>query len=114
MMTTVIKRRKFLTGLTLGSGSLVLSPLIGQLASQAAGKNTFPQRFVFVVKSSGLTPGHIVPDNFSDDYIVEKESYIAGEGYTSGVQMKDCDKFISRSLENKSTEKYVLFHKKRK
>ena len=51
-----------------------------QLAAQAAGKNEFPQRFVFVVKSSGLTPGHIVPDNFVDDYIVQKESYIAGEG----------------------------------
>ena len=33
--------------------------------------------------------------SFADDYIVQKESYIAGEGYTSGVQMKDCDKFIS-------------------
>jgi hypothetical protein len=93
-------RRHLLKGLTLGSGSLLFQPLISQLAAQAAGKSEFPQRFVFVVKSSGLTPGHIVPDNFADDYIVQKESYIAGEGYTSGVQLKDCDKFFKRSLKN--------------
>ena len=78
----------------------MLSPLVSQLAAQAAGKNEFPQRFVFVVKSSGLTPGHIVPENFIDDYIVQKESYIAGEGYTSGVQLKDGDKLVRRSLKD--------------
>lgn len=93
-------RRDLLKGLSLGSGSVVLSPLIGQLAAQAEGKKAFPQRFVFVVKSSGLTPGHVVPDNFVEDYIVQKESYIAGEGYTSGVQLKDGDKFINRSLKD--------------
>jgi hypothetical protein len=96
MMNTT--RRHTLKGLTLGSGSLIFSPLLRQLSAQAAGRNAFPQRFVFVVKSSGLTPGHIVPDNFADDYIVQKESYVAGEGYTSGVQMKDCDTLIHRSL----------------
>ncbi|MDA7867587.1 DUF1552 domain-containing protein [Akkermansiaceae bacterium] len=89
-----------LKGFTLGSGGLVLSPLVNQLAAQAAGKNEFLQRFVFVVKSSGLTPGHIVPENFVDDYIVQKESYIAGEGYTSGVQLKDGDKLVRRSLKD--------------
>ena len=69
MMTT---RRNILKGLTLGSGSVVLSPLIGQLSAQAAGKNDFPQRFVFVVKSSGLTPGHVVPDSLADEFIVQK------------------------------------------
>ena len=93
-------RRSLLKGITLGSGSMVLQPLIGQLAAQAAGKNAFPQRFVFVVKSSGLTPGHIVPDNFVNDYIVQKDSYIAGEGFTSGVQLKDCDTFNQRSLKD--------------
>ena len=97
-MSTKTTRRNMLKGVALGSGSLVLSPLIGQLAAHAAGQKTFPQRFVFVVKSSGLTPGHIVPVNFADDYIVQKESYIAGEGYTSGTQMKDCDHLVQRSL----------------
>lgn len=99
MMRTT--RRDLLKGVTLGSGGLVLSPLVGQLAAQASGdRSSFPQRFVFVVKSSGLTPGHIVPENFMEDYVVQKESYIAGEGYTSGAQMKDCDRFIKRSLKD--------------
>lgn len=93
-------RRNMLKGISLGSGSILFSPLINQLAAQAAGKNDFPQRFVFVVKSSGLTPGHVVPTNFVDDYIVQKKSYIAGEGYTSGVQLKDGDKLIKRSLKD--------------
>ena len=93
-------RRNILKGLTLGSGSIVLSPLISQLSAQAAGKNEFPQRFVFVVKSSGLTPGHVVPDSLADEFIVQKESYIAGEGYTSGVQLKDGDKFVTRPLKD--------------
>lgn len=99
-MTTETTRRQILKGLSLGSGSVVLSPLISQLAAQASGNKEFPQRFIFVVKSSGLTPGHIVPDNFADDFIDQKESYIAGEGYTSGVQLKDGDQFISRSLKD--------------
>ena len=95
-----VTRRDILKGLTLGSGGLVLSPLIGQLAAQAAGRNEFPQRFVFVVKSSGLTPGYVVPENFTDEYVVQKDSYIAGEGYTSGMQLNDGDTFISRSLKD--------------
>ncbi len=99
-MSIEMTRRHLLKQISLGCGTVVLSPLVGQLSAQAAGKRAFPQRFVFVVKSSGLTPGHIVPDNFMDDYIVQKKSYIAGEGYTSGVQMKDNDKFIKRSLKD--------------
>ena len=99
-MTISSTRRDMLKGVTLGSGALVLSPLVSQLAAQVSGSKEFPQRFVFVVKSSGLTPGHIVPETFVDDYIVQKESYIAGEGYTSGVQMKDCDRFIRRPLKD--------------
>lgn len=93
-------RRQILKGFSLGSGSVVLSPLIGQLAAQVAGSQDFPQRFVFVVKSSGLTPGHIVPENFVDDYIIQKKSYIHGEGYTSGVQLKDGDQLVRRSLKD--------------
>ena len=39
-MTTT--RRNLLKGLTLGSGSVVFSPLINQLTAQAAGKAAFP------------------------------------------------------------------------
>ena len=93
-------RRHWIKGLTLCSGGLVLSPLVQRLAAEGAGATEVPQRFVFVVKSSGLTPGHIVPDNWADDLIEQKEAYIAGEGYTSGVQMKDCDRLIRRPLKD--------------
>ena len=99
-MKTSTTRRSLLKGLTLGSGSLVFAPLVNQLSAQAAGEKAFPQRFVFVVKSSGLTPGHIVPKNMEDELIDQKESYIAGEGYTSGVQMKDNTRYFSRSLKD--------------
>ena len=97
MQTT---RRNWMKGLTLGSGSLVLSPLVQQLHAHGSEKANVPQRFVFVVKSSGLTPGHIVPDNFAPDYIEQKKAYIAGEGYTSGSQMKECNTLIQRSLQD--------------
>lgn len=99
-MNTETSRRQILKSLSLGSGGVILSPLIGQLSAQASGERAFPQRFIFMVKSSGLTPGHVVPDNLTDEFIVQKESYIAGEGYTSGVQLKNGDRFVSRPLKD--------------
>ena len=52
-------RRTFLKGLTLGSGATLLSPMLQNLA--AAKRSEFPQRFVFVVKSSGLIPERLDP-----------------------------------------------------
>lgn len=52
-------RRTFLKGLTLGSGGALLSPMLSNLA--ASQRSDFPQRFVFVVKSSGIIPGRIAP-----------------------------------------------------
>ena len=60
-MTTT--RRDILKGLTLGAGGFLLTPLLRQVQSQAAGNaGSLPQRFVFVVKSSGVVPGGITPD----------------------------------------------------
>ena len=58
------KRRTFLKGISLGSGATVLSPMLGQMGLQAAGakRGEFPQRFVFVVKSSGIIADRIEPD----------------------------------------------------
>ena len=56
-------RRAFLKHFSFGSGGALLSPLLGQLASAADGTaSAFPQRFVFLVKSSGLTPKAITPE----------------------------------------------------
>ena len=60
-------RRTFLKNLSLGSGGLFLSPLLRQLGAEAAGSPApFPQRFVFLVKSSGLTPAAITPKTLLD------------------------------------------------
>lgn len=57
-------RRAFLKQFSLGSGGAFLAPLLGQLAAEAGGTATaFPQRFVFLVKSSGLTPKAITPES---------------------------------------------------
>ncbi len=63
----ISSRRTFLKQLSLGSGGVLLSPLVRQLASAAEGSpNAFPQRFVFLVKSSGLTPTAITPKTLLD------------------------------------------------
>ena len=61
-------RRTFLKQLSLGSGGVLLSPLVRQLAAEADGdsRDAFPQRFVFLVKSSGLTPSAITPVGLLD------------------------------------------------
>lgn len=51
-------RRSFVKGVTLGAGGSVLAPMLGRMGLEAAG---VPQRFVFVVKSSGIIPGKLDP-----------------------------------------------------
>ena len=54
-------RRSFLKGVSLGAGSLVLAPLVQQLAAQAAGTASGAKRFVFVVEGNGLPWHQIQP-----------------------------------------------------
>ena len=56
-------RRTFLKQFSFGGSGVLLSPLLGQLAAAADGiTSALPQRFVFLVKSSGLTPEAITPE----------------------------------------------------
>ncbi|MEC8862999.1 MAG: DUF1552 domain-containing protein, partial [Planctomycetota bacterium] len=58
-MTT---RRDLLRGFSLGAGSFLLTPLLQQARLQANGfLGTLPKRFVFVVKSSGVSPEGVTP-----------------------------------------------------
>lgn len=62
MRSPVSSRRSFIKQLSLGSGGILLAPLVRQLSADAAGADkAFPQRFVFLLKSSGLTPAAITP-----------------------------------------------------
>ncbi|MFM8271947.1 MAG: DUF1552 domain-containing protein, partial [Gemmata sp.] len=55
-------RRRFLRGVTFGAGGIALAPLVRQMEAHAAGRaSALPRRFVFVIKSSGLTPKAIRP-----------------------------------------------------
>lgn len=56
-------RRQLFKSAALGSGSLLLQPMLGRLQADANGvdRTQTPQRFVFVVKSSGIIPQSLVP-----------------------------------------------------
>ena len=66
-------RRTFLKGLTLGSGATVLSPMLANLA--ATERRQFPQRFVFVVKSSGIIPDRLEPETLKAQ-LADKAAYV--------------------------------------
>ena len=61
-------RRSFMKGLTLGSGGAILAPMLSQMGLEAAGvaAGQLPQRFVFVVKSSGIIPDRITPESLQE------------------------------------------------
>ena len=55
-------RRGFLKQASLSSGAFLLTPILNRLAAEAAGEtDALPQRFVFVVKSSGIIPSTLEP-----------------------------------------------------
>lgn len=54
-------RREILKGVTLGTGSLLLQPILHQLQLQAAGSDSLPMRFVFVLEGNGLPWHQIQP-----------------------------------------------------
>ncbi|MFN7734008.1 MAG: DUF1552 domain-containing protein [Pirellula sp.] len=56
-------RRNAFRNISLGAGAFLLSPLLRQVELQAAGNSlAIPNRFVFVVKSSGIVPDGITPE----------------------------------------------------
>ncbi|MGI9239797.1 MAG: DUF1552 domain-containing protein [Verrucomicrobiales bacterium] len=66
-------RRTFLKGLTLGSGSSLLAPMLQNLA--ASDRSEFPQRFVFVVKASGIIPDRLDPPGLAP-LLADREKFI--------------------------------------
>ena len=60
-----ITRRDAMKGMSLGAGSLVLSPMLSRMQAQAAGKEIQPKRFVFVVESNGVRPEQMAPSGIT-------------------------------------------------
>lgn len=58
-------RREFLKTSVLGAGALTLAPSFNQLFAAPA-PGSIPRRFVFIRKSSGISPVEIAPLNLSD------------------------------------------------
>jgi hypothetical protein len=59
-----LHRRDALKGISLGAGSLILTPVLTKLTAQAAGVAAQPKRFVFVVESNGFTPQQGAPVDY--------------------------------------------------
>ncbi len=59
-----LNRRDALKGLSLGTSSMVLSPIVSRLMAQAAGIQEQPRRFVFVIESNGFTPQQAAPEEY--------------------------------------------------
>ena len=61
-------RRDILKGLSFGAGGALLTPFLHQVRLQAEGNAAaLPKRFVFVVKSSGVSPEGITPESLQGD-----------------------------------------------
>ncbi len=61
----IYTRRDIFRGLSLGTSAALLTPFLRQVQAQVDGAPSgFPNRFVFVVKSSGIVPEGITPEAF--------------------------------------------------
>lgn len=68
-----LNRRRWLTETAAGMGAVGISPLLQPLLARAAAEargDAPPQRFVFVVPSSGITPAELVPAEMAADAVV--------------------------------------------
>jgi len=92
-------RRHAIKGLTLGSGSIAFAPFLQSMAAHASGDPyKLPQRFVFVIKASGLDRQDLVPEKFDATL-------------RSGIAWNDADKgkdFTRTKLADVSWKDYDL------
>ena len=59
-MTPTTTRRQMMKHVALGAGASLLSPILSQIAAQAAGAPA-RKRVIFVVQSNGMNPMHLLP-----------------------------------------------------
>lgn len=55
-------RRQILKGITLGSSSFLLNPILSQIKAHASGQHITNKRFVFVLESNGVKPQQMPPE----------------------------------------------------
>lgn len=96
-----LSRREVLKQASLISGGAAISPLLlpfVQRARAEAQNQAPPLRFVFVVKSSGLTPAELVPQEMFQQRVAVGEASAAGDGYRQAFSLKTADELIDRPL----------------
>ena len=67
-------RRQMLKGLSLGAGSLLLSPMIQRVMANAEGKKR-PPRFVFVIQSNGFDAVQACPESIPFQNYADREKF---------------------------------------
>ena len=93
-MTT---RRQFLQGTSIGTGSLLLAPILGQLKAQATGAAKLPPRFVFMVEGNGLAPRQVTPLGFERGNVPSKRA--SGRGVFQLVNESLVDRELPAALQ---------------
>ena len=96
-----ISRREVLKQAALIPTGAALSPLLLPLAQRAraeANGESPPLRFVFVVKSSGLTPAELVPQEMTEKLVHEGEDSTAGDNYQQALSLANVDELIDEPL----------------
>ncbi|MEQ8786816.1 MAG: DUF1552 domain-containing protein [Pirellulaceae bacterium] len=70
-------RRDFLKHVSLGAGGVLLSPMLQRFAAEASGATQaeLPQRFVFVVKASGIIPAALEPPSLKPE-LADRAKYV--------------------------------------
>ncbi len=96
-----LSRRQVLRRAPLVPGAVAVSPLlmpfVERARAEADGKAP-PKRFVFVVKSSGLTPAELVPSPLSDQRVVKGDAGNVGPNYKQALSLKPTDQLIDLPL----------------
>ena len=85
-------RRTLLKGLSLSALSPLLTPFVSRLQAELNGSPA-PKRFLFVVKSSGLTPAELAPQDLASDLVLPGEE----EGWPQ--ELRASDRLLDHSLQ---------------
>ncbi len=96
-----LSRRQVMKKAALVSGGAAVSPLLLPFVERVhaeAQRKAPPLRFVFVVKSSGLTPAELVPQEMFEERVAVGEDNNPGPNYQQALALKDADELIDRPL----------------
>ena len=97
---TVSRRQllKHVSALSAGAAvSPLLAPFVQRARAEANGENA-PLRFVFVVKSSGLTAAELVPKEMFSEQVDVGEANNPGPNYRQALQLRVAEKLIDKPL----------------